>query len=172
MRRKLLVFSSVLLLAGLCIGCGQAKKVYSTEDRQESEKQGGEEEYEENGFVLKSAQLSRTTEGVGALPEESDIVFSINGVIDGRVMISDEVENVLTFIAEYEVDSDVSGTLKIVLTDEDGKTYTHENDTDFAVPGSNTFEAYIKTKETLAGEYTLEWYIDSKLAGEASITCD
>ena len=126
--------------------------------------------YEANGFKLISSELIGAPEGLGGSPTETDIVFLINNVTDGSVTMSTERTDLLIYSAEYEVDSAVSGTLKVVVTDEEGTVYTRENETEFAQSGANSFQALIKTSGKLGGAYTLEWYIDGLLAGEAAYT--
>lgn len=126
--------------------------------------------YEANGFKLVSAELIAAPEGVGGSPTDTSIVFLLNNVTDGTVTMSSDRADLLIFSAEYEVDGAVSGTLKLVVTDESGTEYIRENNTEFAASGANSFQALIKTKGALSGTYTLKWYIDDLLAGEAEFT--
>lgn len=126
--------------------------------------------YEANGFKLISSELIGAPEGLGGSPTETDIVFLINNVTDGSVTMSAERTDLLIYSAEYEVDGAASGMLKVVVTDKSGTVYTRENETAFAQSGANSFQALIKTNGELGGTYTLEWYIDGLLAGEAAYT--
>ena len=126
--------------------------------------------YEANGFQLSSAELIAAPDGLGGSPVDTDIVFLLNNVTDGSVTMTSDRADVLVFSAEYEMDSAVSGVLKLGVTDESGTVYERENETEFAQSGANTFEALIKTGSALSGAYTLEWYIDGQLAAEAVFT--
>lgn len=126
--------------------------------------------YEANGFNLLSAKLIAAPDGLGGSPVDTDIVFLLNNVTDGSVVMTSDRADLLVFSAEFEVDGTVSGTLKLVVTDESGTEYIRENDTEFAQSGTNTFEALIKTGGALSGTYTLEWFVDGQLAAEATFT--
>lgn len=174
MRRRVMMICGLISIALLLAGCGNGKKTYSTADKKEEKENQDSSEtaeaYQQNGFKLNKAEFIGSPEGLGGIPVDGDVVFAVNNVIDGAVTMSTERTNVLVFRAEYEVDKEVSGTLKVVVTDADGNTYTHEKDGEFAASGVNTFEAIIKTKGALSGEYKAEWFIDGALAGQASYT--
>ena len=116
------------------------------------------------GIQIVEAGLYAARSGSVYAPYDSDIVFSINNTIDGSVQIQEARGVVCVFELKFDLASPFSGSVRFVMTAEDGSVYERENDANFDRTGENSFISFVRLAEAASGEYQIEVYFDGKLA--------
>ncbi|MDL2250334.1 hypothetical protein LJC51_06745 [Lachnospiraceae bacterium OttesenSCG-928-J05] len=170
MKRKVITMIMILVMTLALAGCNKAKTLYTNADKSTSaaSEDAKDDEvvgrYDAHGFSLDKVMFGPST--MMLMPTEQDIVFLFNGQSTGTMKLGAAGDKLLTLNVDFTLDEDASGTVMLVVTDENGKEYVQEDKGNFGVAGANTLSAHIKTESGITAAHTYVLTIDGNLVAE------